>query len=114
MDLRGGLLVSRTSAEDWVDDPDVPGTTMHEVVKQDGVWVGMSRITSVGGPIPWTPEVRETAVIIEGSVRIEFAGRPRLVLGPGDIVSFPAGLEMTWYVTAPFKELWIFPEPKDE
>jgi uncharacterized cupin superfamily protein len=108
MDLGDGLLVSRTSTDAWQADPDVPGTTMHEVVKRDGVWIGMSRIESTAGPIPWTPQTRETAVILEGSVRIEFEARPSLELGPGDIVSFPAGLAMTWHVTTPFKELWMF------
>ena len=60
------------------------------------------------GPIPWTPEQRETVHILEGSVRIEVTGRPPLELGPGDIASFPAGLEMTWHVSAPFKEIWFF------
>jgi uncharacterized cupin superfamily protein len=108
MDLGDGLHVSRTSADDWQADPDVPGTTMHEVVRRDGVWVGMTRIGSADGPIQWTPESRETALILEGSVRIEFEGRPALELGPGDIVSFPPGLAMTWHVTTPFKELWMF------
>jgi len=36
MDLGDGLHVSRTSADDWQADPDVPGTTMHEVVRSDG------------------------------------------------------------------------------
>ena len=108
MDLGEGLFVSQTSATDWTADPDVPGTTMHEVIRRDGVWVGMSRIDSTAGPIAWTPASRETALILEGSVRIEFEGRPSVELGPGDIVSFPAGLAMTWHVTTPFKELWMF------
>lgn len=94
MDLGDGLFVSRTSAQDWEADPDVPGTTMHEVVKRDGVWVGMSRIDATDGPIVWTPESRETALILEGAVRIEFEGRPQpraqprrhrvVSAGPGD------------------------------
>ena len=108
MDLGDGLFLSQTSATDWTADPDVPGTTMYEVVRQDGVWVGKSRIDPTDEPISWTPESRETALIQEGSVRIEFEERPSLELGPGDIVSFPAGLAMTWHVTTPFKELWMF------
>ena len=108
MDLGGGLYVSRTSAEDYAPDPDVPGTSMHEVVRSDGVWVGLSRIDATDGPIEWTPESRETALVLEGSVRIVCEGRPDLELGPGDIVSFPPGLRMTWHVTTPFKELWMF------
>lgn len=109
MDLGDGLFVSSTSAEEWSADPDVPGTTMHEVVRSDGVWVGMTRIDASKSPIRWTPESRETALVLEGSVRIEFQdGRSSLELGPGDIVSFPPGLEMTWHVSAPFRELWMF------
>jgi uncharacterized cupin superfamily protein len=103
-----GLFVSSVSADDWTEDPDVPGTEMHELVHDGDVWAGLTRILTVDGPIPWTPEQRETAHILEGRVRIEFEAGPPLELGPGDIVSFPAGLAMTWHVTPPFKELWFF------
>ena len=46
--------------------------------------------------------------VLEGSVRIEFEGRPPVELGPDDIASFPAGLEMTWHVSMSFKEIWFF------
>jgi uncharacterized cupin superfamily protein len=105
-----GVYVSSVSATDWADDPDVPGTEMHELIHEDGVWVGMTRITSVSGPLVWTPEHRETVHVLEGSVRIESAGRPPLELAAGDIASFPAGTAMTWHVTTPFKELWFFAE----
>ncbi len=103
-----GVFVSTVSPDDWVDDPDVPGSEMHELVHADGVWAGLTRILDVSGPMPWTPEERETIHVLEGSVRIEFEGRPPLDMGPGDIASFPAGLSMIWYVTTPFKELWFF------
>ena len=102
-----GVFVSSVSADTWTDDPDVPGTQMHELVHADGVWAGMARILNADAPLPWTPDQRETVHVLEGSVRIEFEGRPPLELGPGDIASFPAGLAMTWHVTAPFKELWF-------
>jgi uncharacterized cupin superfamily protein len=108
MELSPGLFVSRTSTNDWKPDPDVPGTEMHELVHADGVWAGLSRISSVDGPISWTPEQRETALVLEGSVRIEFSDGSTVDFGPGDMVSFPAGTTMTWHVTTPFKELWVF------
>ncbi len=56
----------------------------------------------------WTPPQRETVHIIEGSVRIEIRGGATLELQAGDIASFPAGLEMVWHITPPFKEFWVF------
>jgi len=108
MESTQGVFVSSISADDWVDDPDVAGSQMHELVHEDGVWAGMTRILAVDGPLAWTPDTRETVHVLEGSVRIEFESRPPLELGPGDIASFPAGLAMTWHVSTPFKELWFF------
>ena len=110
MEPTEGLYVSSVSAQDWVDDPDVPGSQMHQLVREDGVWAGLTRILTTNGPVPWTPEQRETIHVLEGSVQIEFprVARPPLELQPGDIASFPAGLAMTWHVTTPFKELWFF------
>ena len=107
MDYPPGVFVSRTSTEQWQPDPGVPGTEMHELVHSDGVWAGLIRMTSVDGPIPWTPDQRETAVVLEGRVRIEFDDGTSLELGPGDMASFAPGTAMTWHVTAPFKELWV-------
>jgi uncharacterized cupin superfamily protein len=103
-----GVFVSKVTADDWTEDPDVPGTEMHELVHEDGVWAGMTRMLTTDGPLPWTPDQRETIHVLEGSVRIEFESRPPIELGPGDIASFPAGLAMTWHVSTPFKELWFF------
>ena len=109
MESSPGVFVSNvTTDEGWVDDPEGPGSEMHVLVEDDGVMAGMTRILSVDGPVPWTPEQRETVHVLEGSVRIEFDGRPEIQLGPGDIASFPAGVPMTWHVTTPFKELWFF------
>jgi uncharacterized cupin superfamily protein len=108
MESSPGVFVSNVSTDAWEPDPDVPGSEMHEVVHEGDTWVGMTRILAVDGPVPWTPDQRETIHVLEGSVRIEFEGRPPVELGPGDIASFPAGLAMTWHVSTPFKELWFF------
>jgi uncharacterized cupin superfamily protein len=102
-----GVFVSKSSVEDWESDPDVPGSEMHELVHADGVWSGLTRFTSVDGPVPWTPERREVALILEGSVRIEIAGADTLDLGVGDLFSLPPGIETTWHITTPFKEMWV-------
>ena len=103
-----GVFVSSVTPGDWQPDPDVPGSEMHELVREDGVWAGLTRILEVDGPVMWTPEQRETIHVLEGSVRIELEGRAVLELEAGDIASFPAGLAMTWHVTTPFKEMWFF------
>jgi uncharacterized cupin superfamily protein len=40
-------------------------------------------------------------------VTIEIADGPTLKLKPGDLASLPAGLQTTWHITPPFKELWV-------
>ena len=40
-------------------------------------------------------------------MRIEIANGPTLELKVGGLASFPAGVETTWHVTRPFKELWV-------
>jgi uncharacterized cupin superfamily protein len=107
MEPSPGVFVSSISAEDWTDDPNVPGTQMHELMHVDGIWAGMTRILSIDGPLSWTPDQRETVHVLEGSVRIEVEGRPPIELGPGDLASFPAGVPMTWHVSTPFRELWF-------
>ena len=108
MESTAALYVSNVATDDWTPDPDVPGTEMHELLRDDGVWVGLTRILTTDGPLPWTPDQRETIHVLEGSVRIEFEDRPPLELRPGDVASFPAGLAMVWHVSTPFKELWFF------
>jgi uncharacterized cupin superfamily protein len=107
MEQHPGVFVAKASTEDWAPDPDVPGSEMHELVHADGVWAGSTRFGSVGGPVTWTPEQREVAVILEGSVRIETADGGSIELEVGDLFSLPPGLETTWHITVPFKEVWV-------
>lgn len=105
--LHPGVFVSKTSTDDWESDPDVPGSQMHELVHADGVHAGLSRFTSVDGPVTWTPERREVALILEGSVRVDIADGDTLELGVGDLFSLPPGVETTWSIATPFKEMWV-------
>jgi uncharacterized cupin superfamily protein len=101
------VFVSKTSTDDWETDPDVPGSQMHELVHADGLWAGLTRFTSVDGPVRWTPDQREVALILEGSVQIEITDGGTLDLGVGDLFSLPPGVETTWHITTPFKEMWV-------
>jgi len=107
MEPHAGVFVSRASTHAWEPDPDVPGTEMHELVHADGVWAGLTRYTRADGPVSWTPDRREVALILEGSVHIEIADGGTLDLGVGDLFSLPPGVETTWHITAPFKEMWV-------
>jgi len=107
MELHPGVFVSKGSIDDWQSDPDVPGSPMHELVHADGVWAGLTRYTSVDGPVTWTPEQREVAIILEGSVRIEMREGEPMELGVGDMFSLPPGEKTTWHVSTPFKEMWV-------
>jgi uncharacterized cupin superfamily protein len=107
MEQHPGVFVSKASTEDWEPDRDVPGSEMHELVHADGVWAGLTRFTSVDGPVAWTPEQREVALILEGSVRIEIADGGTLDLGVGDLFTLPPNVATTWHITAPFKEMWV-------
>ena len=107
MESHAGVFVLKASDDAWGPDPDVPGSEMQELVHADGVHAGRTRFTSVDGPVTWTPEDREVALILEGSVRIQIAGGPTLELGVGDSFSLPPGVETTWDVTVPFEEMWV-------
>jgi uncharacterized cupin superfamily protein len=104
---RPGLFVSTTSTDEWETDPELPGSQMHQLVHADGVWSGLTRYTSVDGPVTWTPERREVALVLEGSVRIETADGGAMDLAVGDMFSLAPGVETTWHITTPFKEFWV-------
>jgi uncharacterized cupin superfamily protein len=107
MEPAPGFFVTNASTDEWTSDPEVPGTVMHQLVHADGVEAGLTRIAT-SGPVTWTPEQREVAYVVEGSVRIELADGTTVELGPGDLFSVPPGLETTWHITAPFEEVWAF------
>ena len=101
------VFVTSSATEEWQSDPEVPGSVMHELVHADGLHAGLTRFTEVDGPITWTPQQREVALVLEGSVRIELTDGGTLELGAGDLFSLPPGRETTWHVTTPFKEMWV-------
>ena len=108
MEPHPGVFVSKSSTGDWEPDPEVPGSQMHELVHADGVWAGFTRFTNVDdAAVPWAPTRREVVLILEGSVRIDIAGGGTLDLEVGDLCSLPPGIETTWHITLPFKEMWV-------
>jgi uncharacterized cupin superfamily protein len=101
-----GISVIHASQEEWQPDPELPGSDAAELIRADGVWAGFTRYTTVDGPVTWTPERREVAFILEGSARIELAGQT-IDVSRDDLFTLPPGVETTWHITAPFKEIWF-------
>jgi uncharacterized cupin superfamily protein len=108
MELHPGVYRSNVDMDDWQSDPDVGGE-LQVFVDQPDSNVGMSRYLTDPGPVLWTPSVRETLLVLEGSVRIEIEGGPTLELHVDDVASLAAGTRTTWHLTAPFRELWFAP-----
>jgi len=107
MEVQAGVFVSNVATDAWEEDPEVGGE-FHTLCDADGVQAGLSRIQQTPEkPIAFKSELRETIIILEGSVRIEIAGGPTLDLKKGDIASIPKGAETLWHVQAPFKEMWV-------
>jgi uncharacterized cupin superfamily protein len=107
MEVRPGMHVARGSTTEWVSDPEVPGSEMHELVHEASMWAGMTRIDDAPESMRWTPEQREVFVVLEGSVRIEFPDGGDVTVAVGDIATIPAGMTTTWHVATPFKEAWV-------
>jgi uncharacterized cupin superfamily protein len=112
MEIHEGVFVSRVNATEWEPDPDVGGE-MHVLVGESDAYAGMTRYTKDPGPVEWTLPVRETLVVLEGSVRVEIAGGPTLELAVGEMASLPAGARTTWHLTVPYNEIWFFPRRYD-
>jgi uncharacterized cupin superfamily protein len=110
MEIKPGMFVSRETTDEWEADPEVPGSTMHELVHDGPIWAGMTKVDDAPEPMTWTPQQREVLLVLEGGVRIEFDDGSDVTLGVGDLATIPAGMTTTWHVTTPFKEMWVLAE----
>ncbi len=63
------------------------------------------------GVFRWVYDQDETIHIIEGGVTLTLPDGRVEVLGPGDVVFFPAGSSATWRVDAYVRKLAVFREP---
>lgn len=108
MEPHPGLFTSDTETQAWEPTPGYPETEFHPLIESDDVKAGLFRIPGEGRvSFPWTPESRETLLVLEGEVRVEVTGGPTLNLKPGGMASFPAGTEMMWHVKTPFKDMYV-------
>ena len=56
---------------------------------------------------PWTYSSTEQCLVIEGEVTVATESG-EVSFGPGDLVTFPAGLSCTWTVSKPVKKYYTF------
>lgn len=57
---------------------------------------------------PWEYGDRETAYVFEGRVTVETADGESVEIGPGDLVTFPQGLQCTWTVHEKIRKVYRF------
>ena len=110
MELKPGMFVEHGATVSWEADPEVPGSSMVQLIAEGPVQAGLTRIDDAPEPMTWTPEHREVFAVLAGSVRIVFADGDEVTLGVGDIGTIPAGLTTTWHVSTPFREMWVLVE----
>jgi uncharacterized cupin superfamily protein len=109
MEMHPGVFVSTTDTGEWEFDPEVGGD-IHVLCTDVGAEAGMSRFSdgSATGPVVFTPQQRETLVVLEGRADVEIAGGPTVELRPGVMASIAGGVETTWRILeTPFKEFWV-------
>ncbi len=72
-------------------------------LKELGVsnWPTWSKEVSV---FPWTYDESEVAYVLEGEVVVTPDEGEPVKFGPGDLVTFPAGLSCTWEVRKPLRK----------
>ncbi len=57
---------------------------------------------------PWTYSEQEVAYILEGEVTVTPKDGESVSFGPGDLVTFSAGLSCTWEVKKPLRKHYQF------
>jgi len=57
---------------------------------------------------PWTYDSPETCYFLEGDVEVTPEGGEPVVMGQGDLVTFPEGMSCTWKVRVPVKKHYTF------
>ena len=111
VDLGEGVYVSRIDPEDWDRDPDVGGRVHLLFEEPDGSTVGLWRTDPQDPPGPGDAveiPLRETILVLQGSVRIGIDDRELLDLGTGEIVSIPQGAMVAWDPSPDCKVFWVY------
>ena len=60
--------------------------------------------TKEASQFPWQYDEEETCYFLEGDVTVTPQGGEPVVMGKGDLVTFPAGMACTWEIRQPVKK----------
>ena len=109
-DIGDGIHLSTAATRSWEPDLDVGG--QGHLVLDDGVTTaGLWRAEPGVPPAPAAPVTiprRETIYVVSGRVRIGVDDRDTFDLGPGDMISIPAGAAVGWDATADCEVFWVY------
>jgi uncharacterized cupin superfamily protein len=53
---------------------------------------------------PWTYDGEETCYFLEGEVTVTPDGGEPVIMGQGDLVTFPNGMSCRWHITKPVRK----------
>ncbi|MGE5528805.1 MAG: cupin domain-containing protein [Patescibacteria group bacterium] len=56
---------------------------------------------------PWHYDSQETCYVLAGRVTVEAEGE-KVEIGPGNLATFPAGLDCIWHVHEPIRKVYRF------
>lgn len=57
---------------------------------------------------PWTYDMNETCLLLEGEVTVTPDGGEPVQFGAGDLVTFPQGMDCTWDITKAVRKHYRF------
>lgn len=57
---------------------------------------------------PWTYDAEETCYFLEGDVTVTPNGGTPVIMGKGDLVTFPAGMSCTWEIRQAVRKHYRF------
>ncbi|HOP27526.1 MAG TPA: cupin domain-containing protein [Candidatus Sabulitectum sp.] len=57
---------------------------------------------------PWEYDMLEVCYILQGRAIITPESGPSVEIGPGDLVTFPAGMKCRWRITEPIRKHYDF------
>lgn len=109
-DLGNGIHLSTVAERGWQPDLDIGGQA-DLVVDAEGTTAGLWRADpDIGGSPadPVTIPARETIYVIAGRVRIPIGTTDVFDLGPGDMISLPAGAAVGWDPTDDCQVFWVY------
>ncbi len=110
-EIAKGVYVSRLDTDEWERDRDIGGSAHLLFEEPDGSTVGLWRTDPDDQPGPAEAvriPLRETILVLEGSVRIGIDDRAPLELATGEMVSIPKDSMVGWDPSPDCRVFWVY------